>query len=158
MLEEDATRYIRNPTEWAFYMIEAFDTTPGGAERLVAGTHPFDRTIRPQLVNELNPGYRDMIRRVQAANRRRRGSEHQLQSARLPDRRHARGRHRHAAEERTGRRRARAIFGDEAARQIGVVAASAARSWRLEAAVTAVVHTSDNARPDRQRFSSRTTS
>ena len=43
-------------------MIEAFDTTPEGADVLVAGTHPFDRTIRPQLVNELNPGYRDVIR------------------------------------------------------------------------------------------------
>jgi carbamoyltransferase len=66
VLEEDATKYIRNPTNWAFYMIEAFDTTPEGAERLVAGTHPFDRTIRPQLVNELNPGYRDLIRAFKA--------------------------------------------------------------------------------------------
>ena len=31
-----------------------------GAAKLVAGTHPFDRTIRPQLVNELNPGSRDI--------------------------------------------------------------------------------------------------
>ncbi len=43
-------------------MIEAFDTTPEGAESLVAGTHPFDQTIRPQLVNDLNPAYRDVIR------------------------------------------------------------------------------------------------
>lgn len=62
VLEEDSQRYIRNPSDWAFYMIEAFDTTPEGADRLVAGTHPFDRTIRPQLVNELNPSYRDVIR------------------------------------------------------------------------------------------------
>ena len=62
VLEEDKLRYIKNPTDWAFYMIEAFDTTPEGADTLVAGTHPFDRTIRPQLVNEMNPGYRDVIR------------------------------------------------------------------------------------------------
>jgi carbamoyltransferase len=62
VLEEDKHTYIKNPTPWAYYMIEAFDTTPEGADKLVAGTHPFDRTIRPQLVNELNPGYRDIIR------------------------------------------------------------------------------------------------
>jgi carbamoyltransferase len=66
VLEEDAPRYIKDPTPWAFYMIEAFDTTPEGAEQLVAGTHPFDRTIRPQVVNGLNPGYRDVIRAFKA--------------------------------------------------------------------------------------------
>jgi carbamoyltransferase len=62
VLEEDKHTYIKDPTAWAFYMIEAFDTTPEGAERLVAGTHPFDRTIRPQIVNEMNATYRDVIR------------------------------------------------------------------------------------------------
>jgi carbamoyltransferase len=62
ILEEDAERYLKNPTGWAYYMIEAFDSTPEGAEVLVGGSHPFDRTIRPQLVNDLNPGYRDLLR------------------------------------------------------------------------------------------------
>lgn len=62
ILEEEAPRYLKDPTAWAYYMIEAFDSTPEGGEVLVAGSHPFDRTIRPQLVNELNPGYRDVIR------------------------------------------------------------------------------------------------
>jgi carbamoyltransferase len=66
VLEEDAAQYVKDPTGWAFYMIEAFDTTPEGAEKLVAGTHPFDRTIRPQVVNDLNPGYRDVIRAFKA--------------------------------------------------------------------------------------------
>jgi carbamoyltransferase len=66
VLEEDKLRYIKNPSDWAYYMIEAFDTTAEGAETLVAGTHPFDRTIRPQLVNEMNPGYRDVIRAFKA--------------------------------------------------------------------------------------------
>ncbi len=61
VLDEDVTRYVSNPSPWAFYMIEAFDTTPEGAEKLVAGTHPFDQTIRPQVVNDLNPGYRALI-------------------------------------------------------------------------------------------------
>jgi carbamoyltransferase len=66
ILQEDATRYLKNPTGWAYYMIEAFDSTPEGGEVLVGGSHPFDRTIRPQLVNELNPGYRDIIRAFKA--------------------------------------------------------------------------------------------
>jgi len=66
VLDEEKHRYIRNPSDWAFYMIEAFDTTPEGAESLVAGTHPFDRTIRPQLVNDLNPAFRDLIRAFRA--------------------------------------------------------------------------------------------
>jgi len=66
VLEEDVDRYVKNPSGWPFYMIEAFDTTPQGAADLAAGTHPFDRTVRPQVVNELNPGYRDLIRAFKA--------------------------------------------------------------------------------------------
>ena len=66
VLEEDKHKYIQNPTEWAFFMIEAFDTTPEGADTLVGGTHPFDRTIRPQIVNGLNPNYRDILRAFKA--------------------------------------------------------------------------------------------
>lgn len=62
VLDEDRHRYIDGPSERAHFMIEAFDTTTEGAETLVAGTHPFDRTIRPQVVNELNPGYQAVLR------------------------------------------------------------------------------------------------
>jgi carbamoyltransferase len=62
VLEEEAPRYVRNLSPHAFYMIEAFDTTPQGATDLVAGTHPFDQTIRPQVVNDLNPEYRALLR------------------------------------------------------------------------------------------------
>jgi carbamoyltransferase len=62
VLEEDAPRYIRGLSRWPFWMIEAFDTTPAGAEALAAGIHPFDETVRPQVVNDLNPDYRDLIR------------------------------------------------------------------------------------------------
>jgi carbamoyltransferase len=66
VLEEDGPRYIKDLTGWAYYMIEAFDTTEAGFNDLCAGTHPFDQTIRPQLVNQLNPEYRDLIRAFKA--------------------------------------------------------------------------------------------
>jgi len=62
VLEEEAHKYIKDLKGWPYYMIEAFDTTPAAATALLAGMHPFDMTIRPQLVNDLNPGYRDIIR------------------------------------------------------------------------------------------------
>src|SRR5262249_9649349 len=57
ILEEDATRYIKNLKGWPYYMIEAFDTQPCAEKEIIAGMHPMDLTVRPQLVNELNPGY-----------------------------------------------------------------------------------------------------
>jgi carbamoyltransferase len=66
VLEEDAPRYVRGLSPWAFYMIEAFDTTAAAADDLIAGMHPFDLTIRPQVVNDLNPGYRDVLREFKA--------------------------------------------------------------------------------------------
>lgn len=66
ILDEDKSRYIKNPTDWAYYMIEAFDTTAEGSRDLIAGIHPFDQTIRPQVVNELNPEYRALIRAFKA--------------------------------------------------------------------------------------------
>ncbi len=47
-------------------MIEAFDTTPEAASDLIAGMHPMDMTVRPQIVNDLNPSYRDIIRAFKA--------------------------------------------------------------------------------------------
>jgi len=62
MLEEDAARYIVGDSGWAYWMIEAFDTTPVAQEEIISGIHPFDLTVRPQIVNDLNPAYRDIIR------------------------------------------------------------------------------------------------
>jgi carbamoyltransferase len=62
ILEEDAPKYIRNLAGWPYYMIEAFDTMPLAEQSIIAGMHPMDRTVRPQLVNDTNPGYRDIIR------------------------------------------------------------------------------------------------
>jgi carbamoyltransferase len=43
-------------------MVDAYDTNQPAGEEIVAGTHPFDKTVRPQVVDALNPGYRDIIR------------------------------------------------------------------------------------------------
>jgi carbamoyltransferase len=61
MLQEDAEKYIKHLTGWPYWMIEAFDTQNGADRAFIAGMHPFDLTVRPQIVNELNPGYRDII-------------------------------------------------------------------------------------------------
>jgi carbamoyltransferase len=70
ILEEDAAHYIPGYSENGharyvaapLYMIEAFDTVQPAGEEIVAGTHPFDKTVRPQVVDDLNPGYRDILR------------------------------------------------------------------------------------------------
>lgn len=59
VLEEDAERYL-NDFIPARYMIEAFDTTQE-AEEIIAGLHPFDRTCRPQTVNNWNLPYRNIL-------------------------------------------------------------------------------------------------
>ena len=60
ILEEDARDYLVNyhPNH---YMIEAFDTKPKAWEDMPAALHPFDKTCRPQTVNEWNPAYRKIL-------------------------------------------------------------------------------------------------
>jgi carbamoyltransferase len=59
MLEERSSDYLINARP-ARYMIEAFDTNEK-AEEIIAALHPFDRTARPQTVNEWNTDYRKII-------------------------------------------------------------------------------------------------
>ncbi len=68
MVAEYADIYLRNPKHVsAPYMILSFDTTGAGAEQLKAGTHPYDRTCRPQVVTqETNAAYWDLIQRFAA--------------------------------------------------------------------------------------------
>ena len=63
ILEEAGAVYLKG-TRSAPYMIEAFDTTPQ-ADDIVAGLHPFDRTARPQTVNDSNPSYQNLLRQFQ---------------------------------------------------------------------------------------------
>ncbi len=46
--------------KFAPYMVEAFDTT-SKARDIIAGLHPHDSTARPQIVNDWNPGYREIL-------------------------------------------------------------------------------------------------
>ena len=59
ILEEDAKDYL-DDFHSARYMIEAFDTKKK-AEDIIAGLHPFDKTCRPQTVNNWNPSFRKII-------------------------------------------------------------------------------------------------
>jgi carbamoyltransferase len=60
ILAEDQKRYLVK-SRFAPYMIEAFDTT-NEANEIEAALHPFDRTARPQTVNDWNPGWQRLIR------------------------------------------------------------------------------------------------
>ena len=59
ILESRMSEYIVDGRP-AWYMIEAFDTTPE-ADEIAAGLHPYDRTARPQTVNDWNPDYRKVL-------------------------------------------------------------------------------------------------
>lgn len=63
VLEERQGEYIRNPKGLsAPYMILTFDTTER-VEELAAGIHPYDRTVRPQIVKkDWNPEYHRLIK------------------------------------------------------------------------------------------------
>lgn len=65
---EYAQEYLINPKNVpAPYMILSFDATAAGSKALKAGTHPYDRTCRPQVVEKAaNPEYWDLIQRFSA--------------------------------------------------------------------------------------------
>ncbi len=63
ILKERIDDYITDPKP-AYYMIEAFDTKEA-ADEIIAGLHPFDRTARPQTVNEYNPSYKKILENFQ---------------------------------------------------------------------------------------------
>lgn len=64
ILIERANDYIINPKSLqAFYMTIAFDSTPLAREHLKAAIHPYDFTVRPQLVSpEVNAEYYSLIK------------------------------------------------------------------------------------------------
>ena len=62
LLAERASDYLVNPKQVRSpYMIMTFDTTDRHRE-IVAGTHPYDHTVRPQVVEQSwNPRYHSLI-------------------------------------------------------------------------------------------------
>ncbi|MFQ5711882.1 MAG: carbamoyltransferase C-terminal domain-containing protein [Candidatus Geothermarchaeales archaeon] len=63
ILENRIQDYLIN-SKPSYYMIEAFDTTDRG-EEIIAALHPYDRTARPQTVNDWNPGYKRALQAFQ---------------------------------------------------------------------------------------------
>lgn len=63
ILEEHAHKYINNPKNlMAPFMTLAFDTVPDLYHHIHAGTHPYDRTVRPQYVSkEYSPDFYKLI-------------------------------------------------------------------------------------------------
>jgi len=64
ILVERAQDYLVNPKHLkAEYMTIAFDSTPLAREHLKAAIHPYDFTVRPQLVSpDTNKGYYELIK------------------------------------------------------------------------------------------------
>ena len=64
ILEERQHDYIVNPKKIdSRYMAIGFDSTPLAREHLSAGLHPFDKTMRPQVVTAKdNLGYHSLIK------------------------------------------------------------------------------------------------
>ena len=64
VLENRMEHYFINARP-ARYMIEAFDTTEK-ADEIIACLHPYDRSARPQTVNDWNPRYRKVLEEFEA--------------------------------------------------------------------------------------------
>lgn len=63
MLDNSESKYIKNPKKLSSpYMTITFDSTPEAQLKIKAAMHPYDKTIRPQIVTyEYNPDYHDLI-------------------------------------------------------------------------------------------------
>ncbi len=64
LLDESQHRYIKNLTNLPSpHMMTAFDTLPDAQADLAAAIHPFDKTMRPQILRQTdNPAYHALIR------------------------------------------------------------------------------------------------
>jgi len=63
IIEDRANDYVVNPKKIPSpYMILSYDTTDKN-KQIVAGIHPYDQTVRPQIVSaEFNPNYYNLIK------------------------------------------------------------------------------------------------
>jgi carbamoyltransferase len=64
VLDESQHRYIKNPGRVPSpHMMTAFDTVPEAHDSLAAAIHPFDKTMRPQILRQSdNPEYHGLIK------------------------------------------------------------------------------------------------
>ena len=64
MLAEETGRYIKNPKHLTSpFMMHAFDTKPETVSEIGAATHPRDKTVRAQFVEQhVNPSYWALIK------------------------------------------------------------------------------------------------
>ncbi len=71
---DDVNGLISNPkSHYAPYMVITFDTTDS-VENFIAATHPYDKTIRPQMVSEsVNPNYYSIINEFQEKTKKKSG-------------------------------------------------------------------------------------
>ncbi len=63
VLDKREEEYLQNPKRLRSpYMMLTFDSTPVGLEKLTAACHPYDGTLRPQILErEVNPDYYRLI-------------------------------------------------------------------------------------------------
>ena len=64
ILKEKSKKFIKNPKNISSsFMTIAFDTFENNVDKIKAGTHPYDGTVRPQFVNKDDQGtYYDLIK------------------------------------------------------------------------------------------------
>ena len=64
ILQEKSKKFIKNPKNISSsFMTIAFDTFEKNVDKIKAGTHPYDGTVRPQFVNKDDQGtYYDLIK------------------------------------------------------------------------------------------------
>lgn len=67
ILQEEERRYLQNPKNIASpYMSMAFHSLPPSYHDLAAATHPYDKTLRPQILDkETNPSYYKLLKKFQ---------------------------------------------------------------------------------------------
>jgi len=72
IMKEHEEEYIINPKKIKMpYMVLAFDSTKNAEKEMIAAMHPYDKTIRPQILErEWNERYHEIIKQFQKITKR----------------------------------------------------------------------------------------
>ncbi|MBI2011694.1 carbamoyltransferase [Candidatus Daviesbacteria bacterium] len=66
ILRSNAKKYLKIHSSDSLFMNVSFETTKKAWEDLAAALHPFDKTTRPQILDqEINPSYYDLIKKFE---------------------------------------------------------------------------------------------